>query len=287
MRVLILAIGKSGTTPLLYKVGAARPELQLFSGGGLDRVTKIKGDAVFKFTLSENKGRSFETFREHLSQTEYDRKIWIARDPRDNAVSRVLFRWYRGSKTDKDIYRTIIDMVEKKEQNPESVSVCELMRYRIRQLQPLTISEVVETERRSFEQMHCFVDGLGDDWFIYKYEDLVNNNFTKLNEYLGFEVKAETNIDKHAQKVARKKSTGDWRHWYTEEDVKLFRPAYTPYMDLIGYDSSDWTLHARQVIEPKHASLYLKGLPKRRRLDSMEKFKKKFIRFFVKDAEHY
>jgi len=58
-------------------------------------------------------------------------------------------------------------------------------------------------------------------------------------------------------------------------------------MDLIGYDSSDWTLHARQVIEPKHASLYLKGLPKRRRLDSMEKFKKKFIRFFVKDAEHY
>lgn len=280
MRVLILAIGKSGTTPLMYKLGAARPELQIFSGGELDRVDKIMGDAVFKFTLSDNKGRSFESLRDHLSQTEYDRKIWIARDPRDNAISRVLFRWYRGSKTDKELYRTIINLVEKKERDPGSVPFYELMRYRLRHLEPFTVSELVETENQSFVQMHRFVGGLEGDWFIYKYEDLVKNNFSELNNYLGFEVEAKANIDKHALKVARKKSTGDWRHWFTGEDVKLFRPIYTPYMDLIGYDSSDWELHPTQIIEPKYASLYLKSLPKRRRMDSVEKLKKKMTRFF-------
>ncbi len=34
-------------------------------------------------------------------------------------------------------------------------------------------------------------------------------NFENLNEYLDFEIKAETNIDKYTQKVACKKSSGD------------------------------------------------------------------------------
>ncbi|MEN8688310.1 MAG: hypothetical protein AB1Z51_03475 [Desulfuromonadales bacterium] len=284
MRILILAIGKSGTTPLLYKIGAARPELQIFSGGRLERVEKIHGDAVFKFTMSENKGRSFNAFIDHLSRVEYDRKIWIARDPRDNAISRVLFRWYRGSKTDKTLYRDMIKMVEQKEQDPKSIPFYELMRYRIRNQEPLTVAEVVETERRSFAQMHRFVDNLGADWFIYKYEDFVDNNFSELNDCLGFQVENDTNIDKHAMKVARKKSTGDWRHWYTEEDVKLFRPVYKPYMDLLGYDSSDWGLHPAQVIEPKYASLYLKSLPRIRRVNTLKKFRKKMARFFVADS---
>jgi hypothetical protein len=51
-------------------------------------------------------------------------------------------------------------------------------------------------------------------------------------------------------------------------------------MDLIGYDSDDWTLHDKQIIEPEYASLYLKNLPKRRRLDTLQGFKKKISRFF-------
>lgn len=279
MKILILAIGKSGTTALLHKIGSALPDFLLYSGGKLDKATKTNGDAIFKFTLSEQKGRSFENFREHLERTNYDRKIWIARDPRDNAISRSLFRWYRGSETDKEQYRKVISLVEKKEQNPESVNFCEIMRYIPQQI-PISVSEGVEKERFSYNHMHQFVSELGNDWFIYKYEDLVDNNFEELNEYLGFEIKAETDIDKYTQKVARKKSSGDWRHWYTEEDVDFFRPAYSPYMELIGYNINDWTLETPQVIEPKYASLYLKGLPKRRRLESFDKFKKKVKRFF-------
>ena len=280
MRIMILAIGRSGTTALLHKVGAALPESRVFSGGKPDKIAGINGNAVFKFTYNETRGRTFDMFREHLRHTEYDRKIWIARDPRDNALSRFLFRWYRGSKKDKDQYRAVLDLVEKKEQNPESIPFHVLMRYRGQQLLPFTTAaEVGADEHRTFEQIHDFVNGLDDDWCIFKYEDLLDNNFAVLNEYLGFEIKAATNIDNSTRKVARKKSSGDWRHWYTEEDVALFRPAYTPYMDLIGYDSSDWALHDRQCIEPEYASLYLKRLPRRRRLDSLQKFKQKISRF--------
>ena len=280
MRIMILAIGRSGTTALLHKVGAALPESRVFSGGKPDKVAGINGNAVFKFTYNETRGRTFDLFREHLRHTEYDRKIWIARDPRDNALSRFLFRWYRGSKSDKDQYRAVLDLVEKKEQDPAAIPFHVLMRYRGQQLPPFTTAaEVGADERRTFEQIHAFVSSLGDDWCIFKYEDLLDNNFAALNEYLGFEIKAATNIDNSTRKVARKKSSGDWRHWYTEEDVALFRPAYTPYMDLIGYDSSDWALHTRQSIEPEYASLYLKRLPRRRRLDSLQKFKQKISRF--------
>ena len=286
MKIMILAIGRSGTTALLHRVGSGLPEAQIFSGGKPDKAVGFKGNGVFKFTYNEPKGRTFDMFRDHLRQTEYDRKIWIARDPRDNALSRFLFRWYRGSKSDRDQYRAVINLIEKKEQNPPSVSFQELMRYRGQKLPPFTTSaEVGEDERRTFEQIHGFVSSLGDDWCIFKYEDLVDNNFTELNNYLGFEIKAETNIDRATLKVARKKSTGDWRHWFTEEDVQLFRPAYNPYMDLIGYDSKNWDLHAKQVIEPEYASLYLKGLPRRRQLDSLQRFKKKISRFFTNDAE--
>jgi len=281
MKILILAIGRSGTTALLHKVASALPESQAFSGGKLNKATEIVGNAVFKHTYNETQGRTFEKFKEHLRQTEYDRKIWIARDPRDNALSRFLFRWYRGSESAKNQYRAVINLVERKEQNPESIHFHELMRYQGQNLEPFTTAvEVGEDERRTFSQIHDFVSGLGDEWYVFKYEDLIDNNFAKLNDYLGLEIKSETNIDNSTRKVARKKSTGDWRHWYTEEDVELFRPVYTPYMDLIDYDSSDWNLHDKQVIEPEYASLYLKNLPRRRKLDTMQKFKKKISRFF-------
>lgn len=281
MKIMILAIGRSGTTALLHKVSSALPGSQAFSGGKTDKVAGVEGDAVFKFTYNESRGRTFEMFEEHLRQTDYDRKIWIARDPRDNALSRFLFRWYRGSKSAKDQYRSVIELVEKKEKLPGSVPFHELMRYRGQQLQPFKSSvEVAEDERRTFEQMHAFVSGLGDDWCIFKYEELVNNDFSRLNDYLGFNIKADTNIDDSTKKVARKKSTGDWRHWYTQEDVELFRPVYAPYMDLVGYDSQDWSLHEEQIIEPEYASLYLKNLPNRRRLDDMQKMKKKLSRLF-------
>ncbi len=68
MKIMILAIGRSGTTALLYKVGAALPDSRIFSGGKPDKVAGFNGNGVFKFTYNEPKGRTFDMFREHLRQ---------------------------------------------------------------------------------------------------------------------------------------------------------------------------------------------------------------------------
>ena len=36
---------------------------------------------IFLLILSERKGKTFEVYNEHISEENYDRKIWVARDP--------------------------------------------------------------------------------------------------------------------------------------------------------------------------------------------------------------
>jgi len=263
--VLILGTGKTGTTVMVYKVAGGLPNCYAFSGG---RPGKYVGDyenAVYKHTYEERKGKSFEVFQEHLDKEHYDRKIWMARDPRDAAVSRMLYRWHKGFMGRKKQYETHLDLVLKKEKNPRSISFFEICRYTGHGSWPRTSDQVVEEERHRYQQMIKFVEGLGSDWFRFTFEDMAANKFDALNNYLGFEVQADATVPSSSgkAKVIRKKSTGDWRDWFTEEDVALFKPAFMPYMELIGYDLADWALSPDPVIEPKYSSLYMQGLPRK------------------------
>jgi hypothetical protein len=100
------------------------------------------------------------------------------------------------------------------------------------------MEEVFEEEQVRYQRMHDFVKQLGDDWFFFTYEDMVAKNYAALNEYLGFSVLPDAEVPQSTgkAKVIRKKSTGDWRHWFTREDISLLKPAYSAYMALIGYD---------------------------------------------------
>jgi hypothetical protein len=70
---------------------------------------------------------------------------------------------------------------------------------------------------------------------------MVDKKFDALNAYLGFETESDAEVPSGTgkEKVVRKKAYGDWRHWYTEDDVVFFKSAYTPYMEIVGYDCDD------------------------------------------------
>ncbi|HFD80895.1 MAG TPA: hypothetical protein ENK05_10985, partial [Gammaproteobacteria bacterium] len=253
MKNLILGLGKSGTTALVYKVAGGLPGCQAFSGGHPGKYVGDYENAVYKHTYEERKGKDFDLYREHLSREQYDRKIWIARDPRDAAVSRMLYRWHGGILGARKQFEAHLQRVLAKEEDPRALPFCEICRYSGKgEHWPLSIREVVEEEVVRYRRMCEFVGELGDDWFLFTYEDMVAGNYGALNEYLGFEVKADQEVPQTTgkAKVIRKKATGDWRHWFTEEDVELFRPAYQPYMELIGYDCDDWELAPEPLIEP-------------------------------------
>jgi hypothetical protein len=110
-------MGKSGTTTLVSKVAGGLPNCRAFSGGQPGKHIGNYENAVYKHTYEERKGKSFELYREHLEKEKYDRKIWIARDPRDAAVSRMLYRWHKGHRGNKKQYETHIELVLKKEKD--------------------------------------------------------------------------------------------------------------------------------------------------------------------------
>jgi len=213
-------------------------------------------------------------YLDHLKEVYYDRKIWMARDPRDVAVSRMLYRWQKGNKGQKDQYHAHLNLVLKKEGDPRSVSFSEIYRHARFNNWPLSMEDVFEEEQVRYHQMHDFVQLLGEDWFFFTYEDMVAKNFDSLNEYLGFNVEADANVPQSTgkAKVIRKKSTGDWRHWFTEEDIRLLKPAYITYMKLIGYDCEDWTLADNPLIEPQFSSVYMKNLARKATKNILRKY---------------
>jgi hypothetical protein len=271
MKIFILGVGKSGTTALVYKVAGGLPNCQAFSGGQPGKYIGNYENAVYKHTYEERKGKSFELYSEHLKAERYDRKIWMARDPRDSAVSRMLYRWHRGYHGRKRQYEAHLELVLKKEQDPRSVPFHEICRHTGHNGWPRSTEDIIEEERNRYQNMCEFVKTLGGDWFLFKYEDMVAKNFALLNSYLGFNIEreAEVPVSTGKAKVVRKKAAGDWRHWFTEEDVELFKPVYLPYMELIGYDCNDWSLSPNPVIEPRYSSEYMRKLPRRKWLDSI------------------
>ena len=265
MKILILGTGKTGTTVMVYKVAGGLPNCHAFSGGHPGKYIGDYENAVYKHTYEERKGKSFEVFKEHLSREHYDRKIWMARDPRDAAVSRMLYHWHRGYSGKKKQYEAHLELVLKKEKDPQSIPFYEICRYTGKNGWPRTTDEVFEEERHRYQQMHNFVKHLGADWLLFTFEEMVANKFEALNQYLGFDVRADATVPSASgkAKVIRKKAAGDWRHWFTEEDVALFKPAFTPYMELIGYDTDDWALSPQPVIEPEYSSVYMQNLPRK------------------------
>ena len=284
MKILILGLGKSGTTAMVYKIANGLPNCQAFSGGKPGKYIGNYENAVYKHTYEERKGKSFELYREHLRKEHYDRKIWMARDPRDVAVSRMLYRWHRGILGSKKQYEAHLNLVLKKERNPRSVPFYEICRYIGHNGWPQDKESVFEEEKVRYQRMQEFVVGLGDDWFIYRYENMIDKKFDALNAYLGFKISSDAEVPSGTgkEKVVRKKAYGDWRYWYTENDVAFFKPAYVPYMKAVGYDSDDWDLSPEPIIEPEFSSEYMKNLPRKAKKNLIMRFVDNFSQRFVK-----
>jgi len=247
---------------MVYKVANGLPNCRAFSGGQPGKYLGQYENAVYKHTYEARKGKTFDVFLDHLRREHYDRLIWMARDPRDVAVSRTLYRWNRGTLGKGRQYRAYLDLILKKEKDPKSVPFYTICRYAGYAGWPISVDEVVADDQQRYQQMLEFVRGLGDQWFLYKYEDMVQNNFEALNRYLGFKVGRDSEVPKSTgkDKVVRKKASGDWRQWFTEEDVALLRPVYLPYMQWMGYDCDDWAISENPFIEPEFSSVYVQKL---------------------------
>ena len=104
--------------------------------------------------------------------------------------------------------------------------------------------------------------------------------------YLGVETKADAEVPSGTgkEKVVCKKDYGDRRHWFTEADVEFFKPAYTPYMEIVGYNCDDWNLSERPLIEPEFSSQYMQRLPRKAKKNLIMRLLDNFWKRFLKKA---
>ena len=113
----------------------------------------------------------------------------------------MLYRWHKGYGRKKKQYLAHLNLVLKKERDPRSVPFHEICCYVSHDGWPNTTEEVFNEERNRCQKMHDFVKSLGDEWFIFEYEDMINGNFEALNTYLGFPVKKDAEVPRSTGKA--------------------------------------------------------------------------------------
>jgi hypothetical protein len=97
-----------------------------------------------------------------------------------------------------------------------------------------------------------------------RYEALVAGPLPELERYLEVELAGTARVDPEHGHVPRTRGSGDWRHWFTPDDVAWFEPVLAGYMRHYGYPA-DWGLADSPVIRPEHCTEYVARVVERRR----------------------
>ncbi|MET0384284.1 MAG: hypothetical protein ABW032_12765 [Burkholderiaceae bacterium] len=264
MRCLIVGTAKSGTTALLALVGQAMASPRLFVEDPLEEVVPAlraqAGDGVAKVIFGNEPEAAIVRFAEA-----FDRRVLLLRDPRDQLVSSLLYMVASSPArlADQAFLDRFSALLRAKQADPASVDFGAIVR-------------LFESDERSFvgrvlslqAAFGRFVAdvgaGAGIAWHLVRYEDFVAGRLDALSRYLGRPLSAGVDVPPEYARVARTKSTGDWRHWFTPADVAALRPAYDPLLRSLGY-AVEWTPAPVPRIAPEHSWGYLDRLVDERR----------------------
>jgi hypothetical protein len=259
--VLILGLAKTGSTGLYTSVKAAlaragHDHYCLFEPTRADQLHSIHRYAPRLPLLTKAM-----IAREPQLALRYDlfpRKVTMLRDPRDMIVSFLLFRPFIRADVSWDRVEPFVEAVRAKERDPASMSVRALHRLADDLgLASYRLSRVVEF----MEWQEVLIDR--HRIFAVRYADYIAGRLDPLSSYLGVQVERSTPASPWLDHIMRSGTTGDWRHWFTPEDIDTYRPYVTRYMERFGY-ADDWALATEPVIAPETSSRYIQGKYHRR-----------------------
>jgi hypothetical protein len=175
-------------------------------------------------------------------------------------VSRLLYAIYNDEFiNDDEKVRFFVEHIEQKRKDPLSVSMVELLQV----LNKLSGKDIFG----SFilrHQLGSNFDPRARGYFTYKYEHFIAGQYTGLEKYLGFNLSFDGMVDAAYSRVARTKGSGDWRNWFTEHDVRYFRPVYHEYLVRYEYDLA-WKLNPEPKIRAEHSTEYVMSLVRQAR----------------------
>jgi len=258
--VAILGAGKSGTSALFYSVHGTleshlqRPVPWLFEPrtvSDLDEFSHSSG--VIKAMLPR-----FNLLAEHPLSERLTHRIFVFRDPRDNIVSFILWRFATRLHTASQSARTnAFKLFARKQSAPDSVSLLELIECCC----DLTGGKgfwANGVEENAFMAADFLGQPHAKDWFALRYEDFVDRRLEALSQYLTVPIDTAALYNKQALKVKRTAAYGDWVNWFTPEDHDRFVAKNEARMALLGFDASPYT--GPKHIKPEHCLEYARRI---------------------------
>lgn len=268
-RIFLLGLSKTGTSVLAYKIHDALSEPkaihfevsrfgQEIGESILDHLPLMTEDInmITKCLVHPRHVKDFATIFECASL--YTHHVWIARDPRDRLISELLYSFYsghrpedpaKGKKFDEN-YQRVLHKVREKEKAPRAVSMASLHAH----LDPRSYAGI---QYMTYLNLNDLLRRMEGKWHFVRYEDLVDGKLEALEDYLGLDLKAATEVASHRNRVKRSAKYGNWREWFTEEDVRTLKPIFNPYLKRFGYDTEDWELHPPEELPSVLGSEYL------------------------------
>ena len=255
MRVLIVGEGKSGTTALLRSVSSAIGDpTEIFEPQQMTAEDLQPSSLVVKKLLLNWKANENELI------DRFDKRIFIVRDPRDRIVSHMLYDAYnKADVLDAEQREKWLSVLGRKTRNPSGMPVVRLINSWWR----LTRSDLLSHYVRSLDRSTGFNRRVGKQFFTLSYEDYVDQKFDAVNDYLGFEL-APGVVKESESRVARSSTHGEWRRWFTDLDVEVFRPMSHGWLRQHGYDHTDSDLRPDESLDPATTVDYVQSLFERR-----------------------
>ncbi|MBN2530220.1 MAG: sulfotransferase family 2 domain-containing protein [Deltaproteobacteria bacterium] len=257
MKIFIAGISKTGTTGLMYLIRNSMKDspLEIFEPkvcppDALATDNDVLAKALISPLLDSD---SFSTF---------DKKITIIRDPRDRLVSVLLYSQFHApySREKKKVAK-VMDVLRHKESDPASVSIQEIMNRMVVANEDPEVTLDVFQKRLTAPVIWVtkYLKKMTGT-LIYKYEDFVTEQYQSLEQYLGFPLTGEAVVPDNLKRVSRTNRSGNWRSWFTEEDVRVYKPIFSDWLKAYGYDPDDWELDTKPSIEQEHCSGYFAKL---------------------------
>jgi hypothetical protein len=275
MKIVIFGLAKSGTTALFYILKRSLPSrtVCMFEPRSFDaRAVRRKPiRSFFKGNREPNVLAKVLPFRPNdpadaESFCHFEKQIFIIRDPRDRIISRLLYGIYDSNFFDDDRkVTTFLEMLKQKESDSSSVSVKDLLAaFAALNGEIFSFDDWARSYRQKsidkpldFHEQHA-------DLFLFKYEAMIDQRLDHLAQYLGLTIHGPVSVAPELNRVTRTKNYGDWRNWFTTEDVESLRPVLQSFLDRY-YPQADWELSASPSIAAAHGSLYIQRIVNDRR----------------------
>lgn len=271
-RIAIFGPYKTGTTGLyskiLHSLPAGVPVSTLFEPSAYTPEAADAGRVLLaKVILRMPEGHDDV---DYASFRAFDRRIRLVRDPRDWLVSGTLFTIQQNPAVygDDRVLDHVLGLLRAKEADPPRISLVRLLTDILAPVPDHSFERTAAWMARQFDWLIDHDPALGEIHQM-RYEDFVRGRLEALEGYLDLPLTGSAMPDPAYDHVPRTLAAGHWRHWFTDEDVELFRPIFLRYMRHYGY-ADDWTLASAPAIPSAHATEYvLRVVAKRRAADNL------------------